>query len=62
MYPGPKENWVFNASTIFWAIGLSDPPGLMPPSSHFGPPHGPDERLQRITANFFAKSGAIPSS
>ena len=27
IYPGPKENFVFNASTIFWAQGLSSPPG-----------------------------------
>lgn len=23
VYPGPKGNWVFNAATIFWSIGLS---------------------------------------
>ena len=27
IYPGPKGNFVFNASTIFWAQGLSSPPG-----------------------------------
>jgi hypothetical protein len=52
VYPGPKGNWVFNAATIFWSIGLSDPPGLVPPYSHHGRPHGPDERVQKITANF----------
>ena len=49
IYPGPKGNIVFNASTIFWAQGLSAPPGHMPPISHHGRPHGPDERVQRIT-------------
>ena len=27
VFPGPKKNIVFNASTIFWAQGLGDPPG-----------------------------------
>ena len=58
VYPGPKGNFVFSASTIFWAQGLSQPPGHMPPISHFGRPHGPDERVQKITANFLAKCGA----
>lgn len=53
IYPGPKGNFVFNASTIFWAQGLSAPPGHMPPISHHGRPHGPDERVQRITKNVF---------
>jgi hypothetical protein len=51
IYPGPKGNHVFNASTIFWAQGLAAPPGHMPPSSHNGRPHGPDPRVQRITRN-----------
>ena len=51
IYPGPKSNFVFNASTIFWSQGLSAPPGHMPPHSHFGRPHGPDPRVQRITRN-----------
>src|SRR4051812_41274374 len=51
LYPGPKKNLVFNASTIFWAQGLSAPPGHMPPISHHGRPHGPDERVRRITRN-----------
>ena len=59
VYPGPKENWVFCAATIFWCIGLSQPPGLTPPYSHFGRPHGSDERVQRITANFFNKCGIL---
>lgn len=51
IYPGPKGNFVFNASTIFWSQGLSAPPGHMPPWSHYGRPHGPDARVQRITRN-----------
>ena len=61
VYPGPKGNWVFNASTIFWSFGLSDPPGVVPPHSHWGRPHGPDERVRRITTNFLRKCGALPS-
>jgi hypothetical protein len=30
IYPGPKGNWVFNAGTIWWAEGLSNPPGHIP--------------------------------
>lgn len=59
VYPGPKGNWVFNAATIFWCIGLSKPPGLIPPYSHFGRPHGEDERVQRITANFLKRCGIV---
>ena len=61
LYPGPKGNWVFNASTIFWAQGLSQPPGHMPPYSHYGRPHGPDKRVQKITANFLRRCGADPA-
>ncbi len=50
-----KGNLVFNASTIFWAQGLSAPPGHMPPVTHHGRPHGPDGRVQRITRNLFAR-------
>lgn len=51
IYPGPKGNLVFNASTIWWAQGLSSPPGHMLPYSHFGRPHGPDPRVHRMTRN-----------
>lgn len=56
IYPGPKGNFVFNASTIFWCQGLATPPGHMLPWSHFSRPHGPDERVQKITANLLAKA------
>jgi hypothetical protein len=55
IYPGPKGNHVFNASTIFWSQGLSAPPGHMPPISHHGRPHGPDARVQRITRNILER-------
>jgi len=51
IYPGPKGNTVFNAATIFWAQGLASPPGHWLPFVHNGRPHGPDERVQRITKN-----------
>ena len=60
VYPGAKGNWVFNAATIYWSIGLSQPPGFVLPYSHFGRPHGVDERVQRITANFLDKCGIRP--
>ncbi|HEU0142955.1 MAG TPA: N,N-dimethylformamidase beta subunit family domain-containing protein [Bryobacteraceae bacterium] len=56
IYPGPKENFVFNASTIFWAQGLSSPPGHMLPWSHWTRPHGPDARVQRVTQNLLRKA------
>jgi hypothetical protein len=55
IYPGPKGNTVFNASTIFWAQGLSSPPGHWLPYVHNGRPHGPDKRVQKITANLLAR-------
>ena len=55
IYPGPKGNTVFNASTIFWAQGLSSPPGHWLPYVHNGRPHGPDARVQRITKNLLDK-------
>jgi hypothetical protein len=56
IYPGPQRNFVFNASTIFWAQGLSSPPGHTLPWSHWSRPHGPDERVQRITANLLRRA------
>ncbi len=56
IYPGPKNNFVFNATTIWWAQGLSDPPGHMLPWSHWSRPHGPDERVQRITENLLKRA------
>ena len=55
IYPGPKGNTVFNASTIFWAMGLSSPPGFILPFVHNGRPHGVDSRVQAITKNAFEK-------
>ena len=54
IYPGPKGNVVFNASTIWWGDGLSEPPGYMRPSV-YTTPRGPDERVQRITRNLLAR-------
>jgi len=56
IYPGPKGNFVFNASTIFWAQGMSSPPGHTLPWSHWSRPHGPDERIQRITHNLLERA------
>lgn len=58
IYPGPKGNFVFNASTIFWAQGLSSPPGHTLPWSHWSRPHGPDDRVQRITHNLLKRATA----
>ncbi len=50
VYPGPRGNFVFNASSCWWADGLAEPPGYLRPSV-YTTPHGPDPRAQRITAN-----------
>ncbi len=50
IYPGAKGNIVFNASTCWWADGLSAPPGYMRPSVYTSP-QGPDKRAQQITKN-----------
>jgi hypothetical protein len=60
IYPGPKQNFVFNASTIWWCQGLSSPPGHMLPWSHWSRPHGPDARVQRITTNLIERALANP--
>lgn len=52
IYPGPKGNFVFNAATIWWSDGLSEPPGYLRPSKRL---RGPDPRVQRITANLFRR-------
>jgi hypothetical protein len=56
IYPGPKGNFVFNASTIFWAQGLSQPPGHILPWSHGSRPHGPDARVQQMTRNLLNRA------
>ena len=53
IFPGPKKNLVFNAATIWWPQALSSPPGHILPWSHYSRPHGPDNRVQRITKNLF---------
>jgi N,N-dimethylformamidase beta subunit-like, C-terminal len=54
IYPGPKGNFVFNASTCWWGDGLAEPPGYVRPT-HIFSPRGPDPRLQRITENLLAR-------
>lgn len=54
LFPGPKGNFVFNASTIYWAQGLSSPPGHILPWSHGSRPHGPDPRVQQMTRNLLS--------
>ncbi len=52
IYPCPKGNWVFNAGTIWWAEGLSQPPGHIP--AGYNPEmrtFGVQENIQKITSN-----------
>lgn len=59
IFPGPKGNFVFNAATIFWSLGLSSPPGHWLPWSHWSRPHGPDARVQRITRNLLDRARGV---
>ncbi len=56
IFPGPEQNFIFNAATIFWAQGLSSPPGHILPWSHGSRPHGPDRRVRQITTNLLRRS------
>ena len=55
LYNGPKDNVVFNAATIWWANGLSSPPGHANPSRHGVTQRGPDKRVLQITYNLFKR-------
>ena len=52
IYPGKKDNWVFNASTWWWWDGLATPPGCVRVTDRL---KGPDERVQQMTRNVFAR-------
>ncbi|MDF2724936.1 MAG: hypothetical protein K0Q59_4611 [Paenibacillus sp.] len=51
LYTADKGNIVFNAGTIWWAQGLSNPPGHIPAKGTWGRVQGPDARVQQITRN-----------
>jgi hypothetical protein len=53
IYDGHQENTVFNAGTIWWAQGLSSPPGHVLPAHSHAKPKGPDPRVQRMMTNLF---------
>lgn len=61
IYPGGKGNFVFNGSTCWWADGMAEPPGYVRPSV-YTTPHGPDARVQRITANILDRMRASSRS
>lgn len=54
VYPGPRGNFVFNAATIWWADGLSQPPGYVRPKV-YTEPKGPDARVQQMTRNVLTR-------
>jgi len=53
IYNGPRGNVVFNAGTIWYAQGLSSPPGHVLPANYGARPQGPDPLVQRMTENLF---------
>ena len=44
-----------NAAVVWWANGLSSPPGHTNPRRHGVAQQGPDERVQKITHNLFQR-------
>jgi hypothetical protein len=55
IYNGPKGNVVFDAGSIWYAQGMSSPPGHILPGNFGAHPQGPDPRVQRITENLFER-------
>ena len=54
IYAGPKNNFVFNAGTCWWAMPLARPPGSRnPPDVDFSKPDG---RVQRMTKNLLDRA------
>lgn len=51
VYLGPAGNVVFNAASVWWATGLSLPPGFARPTWGGMPSALPDSRVQQITGN-----------
>jgi hypothetical protein len=58
IYPGPVGNFVFNAATIWWADGLSAPPGYVRPSV-YASPKGPDVRVEQMMRNVLERMKAV---
>lgn len=54
VYPGPRGNFVFNASTCWWADGLSEPPGYKR-SNWYQKRFGPDDRVIKMTQNILSQ-------
>ena len=59
VYGAPGGNVVFNAATICWADGLSEPPGYQRPHGYV-PRNGPDARVQAITRNVLDRFVSSP--
>ncbi len=55
VYPCDKGNWVFNAGTIWWPEGLSNPPGHIPARGNCGGTFGVLKPIQKITSNILDK-------
>ena len=53
VYNGPKGNVVFDAGSIWWAQGLSSPPGHVLPANGAARPQDPDKRVQSMMKNVF---------
>jgi hypothetical protein len=60
IYPPRPGNFVFNAATIWWADAMAAPPGYRTPHLGSRRPAGPDQRVQRITANLIERAREGP--
>lgn len=58
IYPGPRNNFVFNAATIWWGDALSEPPGYVRPT--LSRLKGPDDRVKQITRNLLERMKKVP--
>ena len=56
IYPGPEGELRLQRLDDLLGPGLSSPPGHTLPWSHWSRPHGPDERVQRITHNLLERA------
>ena len=56
VYPGPRDDFVWNAASIFWSQGLASPPGHVLPTPKRKPIFGPDERVEKMTRNLIERA------
>ena len=61
IYPGPKNNFVFNAATCWWADALSAPPGYIRPTIYHAP-RGPAAALRELRVSLPTTELTFPAT